>query len=74
MWTILGAGAIGGLLACQLQRAGIPVQLALRPPPDQKPPPARRDIVLVANGDACHQNNVPAGRTLFWWQTVTPAG
>ena len=26
-WTILGPGAIGGLLACQLSRAGIPVQL-----------------------------------------------
>ncbi|MDX1693621.1 MAG: 2-dehydropantoate 2-reductase [Ketobacteraceae bacterium] len=27
-WTILGAGAIGGLFACQLARAGIPVRLS----------------------------------------------
>lgn len=38
-WTLLGAGAIGGLLACQLTDAHIPVQLALRPcsaPPNQQ--------------------------------------
>jgi 2-dehydropantoate 2-reductase len=30
-WHILGAGAIGTLLACKLQRAGIPVRLLYRP-------------------------------------------
>lgn len=32
-WTILGAGAIGSLIACQLQQAGIPVVLSTRSQP-----------------------------------------
>ncbi len=30
-WNILGAGAMGTLFACKLQRAGIPVRMLLRP-------------------------------------------
>lgn len=49
-WTLSGAGAIGGLLACQLSDAAIPVRLALRPTkPDAAgiSPPPQRSIELV---------------------------
>ena len=47
MWTILGAGAIGSLLACQLSRAGIAVNLALRPAADQQSCPKEKTIHLI---------------------------
>lgn len=42
-WHVLGAGAIGTLFAAQLQRAGHPVSLVLRP---QEPAPRTVDIIL----------------------------
>ena len=54
-WTLLGAGAIGGLLACQLTDAHIPVQLALRPCPDL---PNQRRITLI-RGDRTQTYTLP---------------
>ena len=58
MWTILGAGAIGSLLACQLSDADIPVNLALRPPADQQPLPRHQHLHLI-QGDQTRDFQLP---------------
>lgn len=58
MWTILGAGAIGSLLACQLSDADIPVNLALRPPADRQPLPRHQHLHLI-QGDQTRDFQLP---------------
>lgn len=56
-WTVLGCGAIGGLIACQLQQAGVPIQLLPRKPQ------ASHTISLISNGRESRYQFAVAGET-----------